>query len=203
MARRVSRKEKLASITGGAIDDRIPLEKWRARLDHEHGNTFDVDAMATPNVAFAIAYARGISIPGERHPVVPPRMEPKEIREQAATLAACADELLERLDALHPDLEMYVRDALWHAYGESGLSVVPRIREGIVRIRAAVQHGGAQVGRGKPGPKSTPWSEARDAVCAALVAHSTPRLGASAAREIAEDLLQLCGLKKPRAARTR
>lgn len=192
----LSRKEKLAAITGGMIDDSIPVRAWAEHLRSEHRHSFNLDPIVA-SACMEIAIARGISVPGEPVPVVPPRLEPAELRQQAREFAESVDSLLERIEHLHPELEMYANEAL-----SPSLPLVYALRErltpDLLRLRAAIAQAGQRIPMGKTGPKSTLWSDARDALARGLIAHSTPAMTADEARPVAEVLLELCGLKSPR-----
>jgi hypothetical protein len=132
--------------------------------------------------------------------VPPVRMERAEIVQQSQEAIRVIDALTDRLANLHPDLDCWANDALVRSRGEFIETVVHRCKKDLYRLRAAIDHAGRVVAQYpvKTGPKPNPWSDAVELVAAELRAHSTPKLAAKSARNLAIDLLSICGLQSPR-----
>lgn len=190
--------ERAATVTGGAVDDRIPEEKIRRRLQDEGAGRLDV-APILAVVARQAGQCRGFQNPGHKMPVTSVHLSPAEVSKQAELTCETIDALFDRLDTLHPDLGALANDALYLSRGEFLFQIKQRISPDLYRIRAAVQHAGKVAGAsGKPGPKHNPWMQARDQIAAALREHSRPSMSGKAAQGLAADLLELCGLLSPR-----
>lgn len=198
----LTKAEKLAAVTGGALDENIPANLIRKRLRDEARVTFDTDALL-PAIASRVAWCRGLQVPGGKgQPAKAKRMEPTEIASQAADTCAVIDELMTRLDKLHPDLRAHADELLWRAGGEFVHTLRDRIQPDVYRLRAAIEQARLTVvdAGSKRGPKASAWTTARDGLAGDLHQHSQPVLAAKAAKALAVDLLELCGQSSPRGA---
>lgn len=129
----------------------------------------------------------------------------RERAEQAHATIAVIDELRERMGNIHPEVDMYLNEALRLARGEFVEQVWTRVEADILRLRAAfdiaarkIESTPATVGRK---PKST-----RDRLFADIVAllqeRSSPRISAAKARTLATKIMNLCGFDTPTDERT-
>lgn len=185
--KKISRQEKRAARTGGVLDDRIPEAELREHLGRQvqrsgKAREFDLDKLL-PEIANRVAWAR----------LDAPRMEPAEIREQAEQTVAVLDDLLARFRHMHPDLDAWTNDALYRATGEFSSELVNRISPDLYRLRAALNAAAEKI-EGRPGRKRTAWEFTRDAIADALGEHSRPKLAKADRRELAGELIELCGL---------
>lgn len=198
----LSTKEKRSAVSGGAVDDAIPEDLLRQRLRNEAGVSFDSHAIIKV-VASRAGYCRGFNVPGIPGPVQPARMEPAELVKQAITTCAVIDELIVRMKSMHPDLTCWVNDALYRGRGETVGTLRDRVQPDLYLLRAAVVQAGSVIAERpvRTGPKRSPWLLARDAIAATLREHSQPVIAAKAAKPLAVDLLELCGLPSPRRRR--
>lgn len=200
---RMTRAEKRAAITGGAVDDRIPKKLLLRRLSAEPGIAFEVTSVLEM-VSRAASRCRGFSIPGERGCVVPPRMEPAKLVAQARETVAVIDELRERLSHMHPNIECWANDALYRSQSTHFCEVTQRMEPDLLRIRAAIDHAARilKANGGRTGPKNAVWQIARASVAEALREHSVPRMSISRSKALSADLLALCGLQSGRKERS-
>src|SRR5690606_11286799 len=106
---RVSRREKSAAITGGCIDNSIPEEGIKKRLDNEGKYKFDTTTLLSV-VRRCAADCRGFANPGWRGLVRPVSLERAEIVKQAEIVAQDILELIERFEHLHPDLDCWANE---------------------------------------------------------------------------------------------
>lgn len=190
---KITKREKQAAKSSGAMDERIPEDQIRRRLSDEAGKTFEIDALLGA-IANRIGWLR---LTAEAEAA---RMKPSEIARQAADTIGVIDELLVRLRHLHPELQARAADALFRARGEFPSSIEQRIEPDLYRYRAALAHAARQIesAPAKRGPRATAWHTARDGIAAALREHSTPPVPLKAAKAIAVELLELCGHPSPR-----
>lgn len=197
----VTAKERRAAVSGGVVDDRVPDESIKCRLSSEANVAFDVDEIIRA-IARSAGRVRGFSVPGMG--VVPPvRMERAEIVQQSQEAIRTIDALTDRLANLHPDLDCWANDILMQTHGEHIDSIVERCEKDLMRIRAAINHAGHVVAKypAKTGPKPSTFDTAVKEVAGELRERSKPRLAAKACKDLAIDLLQLCGLESPRKSR--
>ena len=199
----MTRAEKRAAITGGAVDERIPEATLLRRLENEPDCEFESGPIVEA-AAGAAGRCRGFHVPGESGGIVPPRMEPAQVVEQARATVAVIDELRTRLANLHPDIDCWANDALYRSQSTFIHELARRIDPDLLRVRAAVNHAGrtlAAQGR-RTGPKDAEWKTARTSIAEALRQHSTPRISIKQSTMLSEDLLALCGLRSRRKVRS-
>lgn len=189
----LTRKEKAAADTGGWVDERIPHDLLRQRLMNEGGREFDIDAIL-PKIAYQVGWVRMTQKHDAAH------MEPKEIAQQAKETVAVIDELLSRLQHLHPHLAAEADYILFKARKEFVLSIKQRVQPDLYLLRASINQacGVIQKRPVKTGPKRNGWMVARDAIAKLLREHSKPTIAAKTARALAVELLELCDLPSPR-----
>jgi hypothetical protein len=125
-----------------------------------------------------------------------PRMKPSEVCRQARDTASVIDELLARMEHLHPDLDCLVNDTLYRARGEFGSNLSDRIKPYLYRLCTGLLPAVSAMER-RPvriGPK-TNWSTVRDAITTSLCGHSNPPVSDKGSEALAGELLKLCGLR--------
>lgn len=175
----------------GAVDDAIPEEAIGMALDRFGRRAFDRAAIfqALRNRA---RMNRLMARAGH--------LEPAEIVKQARDTAAVIDELLLRLEHLHPDLVDRADETLMYARGDFIGAIQERIELDLKRVRVALQEAGDAIAAQpmQKGPKST-WPSMRDEIADILRQHSSPPLPKREAKELAAEILALCGLADPRA----
>ena len=195
---RMTRAEKRAAITGGAVDDRIPEVALLRRLENEPDWDFESGPILEA-VARAAGRCRGFHVPSEPGGIVPPRMEPAQVVEQARATVAVIDELRERLANLHPDIDCWANDALYRSQSTFIHELAQRIDPDLLRVRAAVDHAGRTLSSRKvrTGPKSE-WTTVRESLMETLRDCSTPKIPKKDAKAPATDMLELCGLPSGR-----
>jgi hypothetical protein len=125
-----------------------------------------------------------------------PRMKPSEVCRQARDTASVIDELLARVEHLHPDLDCLVNDTLYRARGEFSSNLSARIWPDLywlcTGLLAAVRAMESRPVR--MGPKDD-WSTARDAIATSLRRRSKPPVADKDPEAPAGELLKLCGLR--------
>lgn len=196
----LSRHEKKAALTGGAVDDSIPEKALREILGKIHTHDFGADAILAV-VAEQAKYCRGFSTPGIKKCETPAHMQPHEIESQAKDTAAVIDELMSRIRHMNPELKAKADEQLYGAFGSFALGMIENMRPDLYRLRAALQRAGDDIGSSaKRGPKSSGKADARRAVAATIMMHSKRRtpsrrpLAKDRADELAGDLLDACGI---------
>lgn len=194
----LTREEKLAAVTGGAIDDSIPELQIIQRLKNEVSR-FDTAAIL-PLIRSQAGRCRGFHIPGKRGPVIPSSLEPAEVIKQAGATCSVIDELRTRLANLHPDIDALANQVIYETRHEFLHDANARMDQDLLRIRAAITSASRTLRKSpsKAGPKHSGWQSARDAIAEALRKYSVPVIASKAATALAVDLLNLCGLKSPR-----
>lgn len=188
---RLTKREKAASKSGGVMNPQIPEECIWRRLRDEPRREFDANEIIK-------ALARRVALIRMMGSV--PRLEPAEVARQAAATIEVLDELSARLENQHPELDCLVNDHLFRARGEFLPDLVQRIEADLHRLRATLKDAQKAVltATSKTGPKPTAWQIGRDAVAETLREHSAPTMPKREAVALAAELLDLCGLPKPR-----
>jgi len=186
---KLSRKEKEAAVSGGALDFRIPEENLRQRLQDEPA-TFDVDVVLD-ELAHHLAWARLTSAVAH--------MKPGKVREQAEHTVAVIDELIMRLDNMHPGIACMVDESLYRIGGEFCVNLRDRMAPDLYRLRSALRSAilTMEAEPVRPGPKGD-RSALKATVAEILRANSEPSINAAEANALAADLLELCNLPKRR-----
>lgn len=188
---KLSRKEKAAAVSGGVLDLQVPESKLRQRLQDEPA-TFNIDTVLD-EVAHHVAWARLTSSAAH--------MKPGKVREQAEHTVAVIDELIVRLDKMHPAIASMVDESLYRVGGEFCVDLRDRMAPDLYRLRSALHSAirTMEFEPVRPGPKGG-RSALRATVAKILRANSEPTINAAEAKALATDLLALCDLPKTRNA---
>ena len=186
-------RERRASTSGGILDDRIPETAVAQRLTNEAG--FSIEQANVVSVLRArVAWCRLMQSPESN------RLEPREISQQALDTAAAAEELIARMEFMVPSLAGVADEKAFQAWGETVFEMETRMKDDLHRLIALMRDAARQIRAqpSKPGEKTTERKVARAEIAETLRAHSDPRLGQRAAKELADELLTLCGLPNRR-----
>lgn len=176
-------------FSGGAKDESVPVAAVRQHLT---GTAVDVDTFCEwlgPKLAeyrFWLAARRDESSRSE-HAATLRRME--------TTMSDAMDAL--RPDALHPEIECLVNDALYRLGGQQIHEVRAQLWQGVMRWRVLLEHARAGV-EGQPERTGAKSKERRDALLREVVAKlRNEGLKAEDARGRAAEILVACRVQTP------
>lgn len=182
----LSEREKQAAVTSGALDLEIPDAAIRQRLENEP-RTFDTEAVLT-ELARKVAY--------ERLRQSRPRLKPSQISDQAAATVAVIDELVNRVNHMHPSLEAVVNEILMRTQGEFVYQLSDRIAPDLYGLRSGLNVA-IQMNKNEPvptGPKGA-RKALKESVADILRRHSDPPISNLESKAVAVELLELCEIQ--------
>ena len=183
---KISKREKQAAVTSGVLDLNLPESEIRQRLENDP-RTFDIETVLE-ELARKVAWVR-LSYSA-------PRMKPSEVYKQAADTIAVIDELIARVDHMHPGLVSIVDELLYRTRGEFSLDLRERIAPDLYSIRSAL--GAAmQMIESEPvrtGPKGD-WAALKESVVDILSRNSDRSINKAESKALAIELLDLCNVR--------
>lgn len=191
-ARRITKlspKEKAAAVSGGVLDFSMPETQLRQRLQDEP-STVDVDVVLD-ELAHQVAWWRLTH--------AAPGIKPGAVCEQAEQTIAVIDELLVRLEHLHPRITQALDESLYRSCSEYGVNVKDRIAPDLHRLAVGLQST-IRALESEPvctGPKGD-WSALKGSVAGILRQNSDPQINQADANALAAELIGMCGLQKVR-----
>jgi hypothetical protein len=183
----LSKREKQAAVTSGVLDLNLPAE-IRQRLENDP-QTFDIETVLE-ELAHKVAWVR--------LQYSPPSMKPSEVNKQAADTVMVIDELIARIDHMHPELVCVVDELLYRTRGEFGYNLSERIAPDLYSIRSSLE-AAIQMRENEPvrtGPKGN-WAALQESVAEILSRNSDRHINKVESKALAVELLDLCNVRLP------
>lgn len=185
---KISKREKQAAVTSGVLDLNLPESEIRQRLENDP-RTFDIETVLE-ELARKVAWVR------LRYSA--PRMKPSKVYKQAADTIAVIDELIDRVDHMHPGLVSAVDVLLYQTRGEFILDLRERIAPDLYSIRSAL-NAVIQMKENesvRTGPKGD-WVTLKESVADILSRNSDRPISKAESKALAVGLLDLCKVRLP------
>jgi hypothetical protein len=182
----LTKREKQAAINSGVLDYSLP-ESVRQRLEND-SRTFDIETVLE-QIGREVAWIR--------LQYSPPNMRPSEVNKQGVDTVAVIDELIDRIDHMHPDLAADMDELLYQSRGEFGPQLRERIAPDLYSIRsalvAAIQKRENELVR--TGPKGD-WAAKQIAVADILRNYAKGPISKAESKALAKELLNLCNVQE-------
>jgi len=181
---KITKREKQAAVTSGVLDLNLPESEIRQRLENDP-RTFDIETVLE-ELARIVAWIR------LRYS--PPSMQPSEVYKQAADTIAVIDDLIARVDHMHPELVRVMDELIYQARGEFGFHLRERIAPDLYSIRSALGAAIQMKEPGRTGPKGDKTA-LKDSVVDILIRNSARPINKAESKALAEELLDLCNVR--------
>lgn len=191
----LTKKERRSTSRSGWVDETLPDKQIEQRLLDEPGVIFDARSILDV-LAYEVGLVRLLEQSEDS------RLEPNEIAHQARQTADVIQELMERLEHMHFEIEAKVDATLVRSFGESVLQIREDLRPRLSRLMVLTRKVASEIERApvRTGPKHRQRDLAKAHLTAALRANSDPPVGARRASALASDVLAITGVSTGRSS---